>query len=61
MAPFFSMNIAWSKFKECYASFGLVLNGKDMQFIMLLKWKKLYLVQELWSDTFHLTARILIQ
>ena len=28
---------------------------------MSLEWKKLYMVQELWSDTFHLTARILMQ
>ena len=61
MAPLFSINTAWGKFQECDASFSLVLNWKAMHFIMLLNWKKLYMVQELWSDTFHLTARILIQ
>ena len=61
MAPFFSINIAWGKFQERDASLSLVLKGKAMQFIIFLKWKKLYMVQELWSDTFHLTAQILIQ
>ena len=61
MAPLFSINTAWGKFQECDASFSLVLNWKAMHFIMLLNWKKLYMVQELWSDTFHITARILIQ
>ena len=47
MAPFFSIMT--------------VLKGKAMQFIMLLKWKRLYILQELWSDTVHLTSQILIQ
>ena len=61
MAPFFSINTAWSKSQERYTSFSLVPNRKVMQFIMFLEWKKLYMVQELWSDTFHFTARILMQ
>ena len=42
-------------------AFRLVLNRKALQFIMLLMWKKLYMLQELWSDTVHLTAQILSQ
>ena len=61
MAPFFSINTAWRNFQKRKTSFRLVLNRKFMQFIMFLEWKKLYMVQELWSDTFHLTARILMQ
>ena len=61
MAPFFSINTGWSKSQERYTSFSLVPNRKVMQFIMFLEWKKLYMVQELWSDTFHFTARILMQ
>ena len=60
MAPFFSINKAWGKFLELDAPFSLVLNRlKAMQLIVLLKWKNI--VQEFWSDTFYLTAQILIQ
>ena len=58
MASYFSIFIAWDKFQERDEAFSLELNSEAMQFVMFLKWKKLFEVQELLSDIFHLTSRI---